>query len=166
VRSCKTHNNDYSDDENFVAYALLAKIENGPVAAPQWATKVMRAIAQNARVAERFRLAIEIFEIGGAIVPALKIDAAATARVMEKIARGLHYRLTGERLNAGSVLSVPLLHVATTADAADAAQTMIDALSGVTEWHSAGHADQSHSPTRPPHESSPNNLADSSSAMG
>jgi hypothetical protein len=107
VRSCDAHNNRYSEDDEVAAHTVLLCEKANDVALQQSLTKTRRALERNPRLAGRVMLRLEeATKPDGTPGYLCTIDRDLLDRVMERIARGLHFHHFGKRwdvaLNLGA----------------------------------------------------------------
>ena len=100
VPACRAHNNAFSTDDEYAAYAIAMKLGNHRVAVHQWHTKVRRALSRTPNLRTLFTQNVKSVDLDGTELLAVEFDRRRVAAVMERIARGLlfhhgHGRLDG-----------------------------------------------------------------------
>lgn len=104
VRSCREHNQSFSDDEEYVAFVAYMDLQNAAEAHRHAMGRQFEVL--KAKVGHRLgqRIQAGLGQTHATALPTLRTDMKAVERVGEKIARGLHYRLTGRRLQGQVVV--------------------------------------------------------------
>ncbi len=89
VPACQSHNNAFSKDDEYTAFAIAMNMGNHPVAVHQWHTKVRRALKRNPRLRNLFTRNTKEVRRDGRMLFAVEIDRTRVASVMKRAARGL-----------------------------------------------------------------------------
>jgi hypothetical protein len=105
VPSCADHNQAFSDDERYAAYVLTGFKGVNDIGRTQRASKVSRTVDNDRRVRKELNDSIDwlLSEQGHGLLPTLNVQEDRLTRVFIKIACGMHYSLTGERLDGERV---------------------------------------------------------------
>lgn len=93
--SCKAHNEDYSLDDEYTAFAIAHLVENNGVAEKQVITKVLRAIGKRPRLVRSLYPSPKVVQVEGGETMAFSLNLDRVDRVMDRVARGLYFHHTG-----------------------------------------------------------------------
>lgn len=106
VPSCAAHNNAYSKDDEYAAYAFAMHVANNAVASRQFLTKIVRAMERRPAIARTVFDGMRPARYRGAPTSAFVVDLARADRVVDKIARAAFYAIAGRPLEAGVGLGI------------------------------------------------------------
>jgi len=98
VPACAEHNNAQSMDDQYAAYTIVTSLDNNALSRSHIAGKVLRAIKRTPHIFETLMPEARPVLFDGQESVAFKMDRARMSSVMERIARGLYFHHTGERL--------------------------------------------------------------------
>lgn len=98
VPACAEHSNAQSKDDQYAAYTIVTSLDNNPLSRGHIAGKVLRAIKRTPHIFETLMPEARPVWIDGKESVAFKMDRERMSSVMRRIARGLYYHHTGERL--------------------------------------------------------------------
>lgn len=97
VPSCDAHNTATAMDDEYAMVVVAAHFENNAVAGNQYATKILRALQRKASLVKAVFVDARKVSVGGRSSYAFRLDDDRFERVMEKVARAVHFHETGEK---------------------------------------------------------------------
>jgi hypothetical protein len=110
VPSCRAHNNDLSKDVEYVRNLAPLVVGTNEVGLRQFTDKVMRSYERSpALKAQTFKNMQEV-RIGGQPAGLLTVEVDRVIRIMEGVARGLHYRDTGQKQWDWVIIPASMMH--------------------------------------------------------
>ena len=138
VPSCRVHNTERSQDDEYLLYALVMSLPNNQTAADHFSTKILRAIARRPTVIKMFtrtqlRVTIENSETGEVQETlALQVDHSRLGQALEKIGRALYFHHFGTPY-AGTVSPYPHFLLAITEENARELNAPLESMAAAAE---------------------------------
>jgi hypothetical protein len=109
LRACALHNGAQSKDDEYAAIIVSASITNEDIGADHFCSKYVRTLGQSPRLVEMLKKGMTPTVWNDHETANLRIDQSRYRTVMERIARGLHFHETGNRLTGPVDIDSPCL---------------------------------------------------------
>lgn len=109
VPACPAHNNAFSRDDEYVAIVIAMSASNDDIGADHFLTKFSRTLTHSPTFKAALEREMEPVLLNGDGSAQLHLDRERYGRVMERIARGLHFHETRRRLFGTLFIDSPAL---------------------------------------------------------
>lgn len=95
VPSCASHNSRLSKDDEYFLFIATSNLEGNARQGEQFGTKVIRALRRNPALLSTAFRAARPATVNGVPTMSFTVDRPRVERVVEKVARAIHYHHTG-----------------------------------------------------------------------
>ena len=104
VPACKQHNTEQSGDDTYFTIFVVTNQRNNEIAQDYFSTKIERTIDKDPQVARWYAEAI--YGHGPPIKQVGRLDRVRFDRCVNKIVKGLYYKITGRKILAATISGI------------------------------------------------------------